>query len=56
MKKQDRRSFLQTAGLIAGAGAIPIDKIAAAAHIDGSDSIKVGLIGCGDVAVEGQER
>ena len=47
MKKQNRRSFLKTTGVIAGASTLPIENIAAKAYIDGSDAIKVGLIGCG---------
>ena len=47
MKKQNRRSFLHTAGVIVGATALPVDQIAAKSYISGSDAIKVGLIGCG---------
>ncbi len=47
MKKQNRRSFLQSAGLVAGAAAIPVSQLSARAYIDGADTIKVGLIGCG---------
>ncbi len=47
MKRQNRRSFLHTAGVLAGASAIPVNEIAAKAFIDGDDTIKVGLIGCG---------
>lgn len=47
MKRQNRRSFLHTAGVIAGASALPISEISARAYITGSDTIKVGLIGCG---------
>lgn len=47
MIKQNRRTFLQTAGLVAGAATIPVDKISAKAFASGSDVIRVGLIGCG---------
>ncbi|MFT6811322.1 MAG: myo-inositol 2-dehydrogenase/D-chiro-inositol 1-dehydrogenase [Saprospiraceae bacterium] len=47
MKKIDRRAFLATTGLAAGAAALPLNTINAKSYIDGSDVIKVGLIGCG---------
>ena len=47
MKKQNRRTFLQTAGVIAGATSIPLETIQAKSFIGGDDAIKVGLIGCG---------
>ena len=42
----DRRSFLQRTTALAGGLAIS-SQLAAKAHIDGADAIRIGLIGCG---------
>ncbi len=52
MKKHDsasksRRNFVKSSGLIAGAVALSPLNISARSYISGSDTIKVGLIGCG---------
>lgn len=47
MKTLNRRHFLATTGLAGGAVALPLSDIHAKAYVDGSDVIKVGLIGCG---------
>ena len=46
-KKMKRRDFVKKSSLIAGSGVIIPSILAAKAHIDGEDAIKVGLIGCG---------
>ncbi|THH40025.1 Gfo/Idh/MocA family protein [Neolewinella litorea] len=43
----DRRSFLQKTTALAAAGLAIMPDLSARAHIDGSDVIRVGLIGCG---------
>lgn len=43
----NRRDFVKTSGLVAGSMLLAPSLVAAKAHIDGSDTIKVGLIGCG---------
>jgi myo-inositol 2-dehydrogenase / D-chiro-inositol 1-dehydrogenase len=47
--RQDRRTFLQTgaAALAAGAAVTPGLSLARSAHVAGSDTVKIGLIGCG---------
>lgn len=47
MKKQNRRSFLQTAGVVAGSTALSTRPLYAEGHLPIVDTIKVGLIGCG---------
>ncbi len=52
MKKQNnsginRRDFVKTSGLVAGSMMLAPTLVSAKAHIDGADTIKVGLIGCG---------
>ncbi len=47
MKEINRRSFMKTSGLAIGASAISMQVLSAKAYIEGSDIIKVGLIGCG---------
>ncbi|MEM9888081.1 MAG: Gfo/Idh/MocA family oxidoreductase [Bacteroidota bacterium] len=46
-KKMKRRDFVKKSSMIAGSGIIVPSVLAAKAHIDGEDAIKVGLIGCG---------
>ena len=43
----NRRDFVKTSGLVAGSMLLAPSLVAAKAHIDGADTIKVGLIGCG---------
>lgn len=43
----NRRKFVKTSGLVAGSMMLAPSLVAAKAHIDGADTIKVGLIGCG---------
>ena len=43
----NRRDFVKTSGLVAGSMLLAPSLVSAKAHIDGSDTIKVGLIGCG---------
>jgi len=43
----NRRDFVKTSGLVAGSMMLAPNLVSAKAHIDGSDEIKVGLIGCG---------
>ena len=43
---QTRRQFLQTAGTVAAAGALPVASFANV-HVQGSDEIRVALVGCG---------
>jgi len=43
---QSRRQFLQSAGAIAAAGAMPAASFANV-HVQGSDEIRVALVGCG---------
>lgn len=43
----NRRDFVKTSGLVAGSMMLAPSLVAAKAHIDGADTIKVGLVGCG---------
>ncbi len=43
----DRRDFVKTAAVVAAAAAVPSLAVARSANVRGSDTIKVGLIGCG---------
>ncbi len=43
----NRRKFVKTTGLAVGGMMLSPSLIAAKAHIDGNDAIKIGLIGCG---------
>lgn len=43
----NRRDFVKTSGLVAGSMMLAPSLVSAKAHIDGSDEIKIGLIGCG---------
>ena len=43
----NRRDFVKTSGLVAGSMMLAPSLVSAKAHIDGADTIKVGLIGCG---------
>ena len=43
---QTRRQFLQTAGTVAAVGALPVASFANV-HVQGSDEIRVALVGCG---------
>lgn len=45
--KMKRRDFVKKSSLLAGATTIVPSMLAAKAHIDGEDAIKVGLVGCG---------
>ncbi|HMQ49053.1 MAG TPA: Gfo/Idh/MocA family oxidoreductase [Saprospiraceae bacterium] len=47
MQSLDRRTFVKNSGLAVGGLVLAPSLLAAKAHIDGSDAIKVGLIGCG---------
>ncbi len=46
-KNQSRRNFVKTGTIIAGGVALNPLNISARAFIDGDDTIKIGLIGCG---------
>jgi predicted dehydrogenase len=46
-KSFNRRSFVKTSAIAAGAGLFIQDELKANAYIDGTDAIKIGLIGCG---------
>ena len=46
MSHSSRRQFLKTAGVVAGAAAVPLS-LARSAHAAGSDVLKIALIGCG---------
>jgi predicted dehydrogenase len=43
----DRRSFVKTAAVVAGAAAMAPLSVARSANVRGSDTLKVGLVGCG---------
>ena len=43
----DRRKFVKASGLAVGGMMMAPSLVAAKAHIDGDDAIKIGLIGCG---------
>ena len=47
MSTLNRRSFVKKSSTAAGAGLLFQSQLRAKAHIDGTDVIKVGLIGCG---------
>lgn len=46
-KKTNRRAFVKTSGLATAGTLLVPSMLAAKAHIDGDDAIKVALIGCG---------
>ncbi len=46
-EKMKRRDFVKTSSLAAGASLLIPSLLSAKAHIDGDDTIKIGLIGCG---------
>ena len=43
----DRRDFVKGAAVVAAAAAVPSLAVARSANVRGSDTIKIGLIGCG---------
>lgn len=45
--KINRRHFVKASSLVVGGMVLPNTILAAKAHIDGEDAIKIGLIGCG---------
>ena len=47
MKKLNRRTFVKQTTAVAGGILLAPSMLAAKAHIEGSDAIKVGLVGCG---------
>ena len=47
VKNVNRRQFVKTSGAAVGGLILSPSLMAAKAHIDGDDAIKVGLIGCG---------
>jgi predicted dehydrogenase len=47
LKKRTRREFVKTSTLAAGGLLVMPSVLAAKAHVDGSDAIKIALIGCG---------
>ncbi|MCB0630082.1 MAG: Gfo/Idh/MocA family oxidoreductase [Saprospiraceae bacterium] len=46
-KSMGRRKFMKTSGLAAGGIVLAPSMLSAKAHIDGDDTIRIGLIGCG---------
>ncbi|MEL6721229.1 MAG: Gfo/Idh/MocA family oxidoreductase [Bacteroidota bacterium] len=46
-EKMKRRSFVKASSMMASGTLLMPSMLAAKAHIDGSDAIKIGLIGCG---------
>lgn len=46
-KSMGRRKFMKTSGLAAGGMVLAPSMLSAKAHIDGDDTIRIGLIGCG---------
>ena len=47
MKELNRREFVKTAGAAAGGLILAPSMLAARAHIQGDDAIRIGLVGCG---------